>query len=98
VSSPSSPLTKENTSLKGTSMADNRLREMEVNPNIQIHPAAYMSVQLLSTTFREANFCADFIAKLATSCDNGLMIWDEPPQGLQQLLLADIRISFPRVV
>jgi hypothetical protein len=50
-------------------------------------------------TFREANFCADFMAKLATSCDNGLMIWDEPPQGLQQLLLADImQISFPRVV
>jgi len=24
--------------------------------------------------FREANFCADFIAKLATSCDNGFMI------------------------
>jgi predicted metal-binding protein len=39
------------------------------------------------------------MAKLATSCDNGLMIWDEPPQGLQQLLLADIMgISFPRVV
>ncbi|KAJ6915343.1 hypothetical protein NC651_017368 [Populus alba x Populus x berolinensis] len=40
------------------------------------------------------------MAKLATSCDNGyLMIWDEPPQGLQQLLLADIMgISFPRIV
>jgi hypothetical protein len=50
-------------------------------------------------TFREANFCADFMAKLATSYDNGLMIWDEPPQGLQQLLLADIvGISFPRIV
>ncbi|KAJ6420916.1 hypothetical protein OIU84_028322 [Salix udensis] len=49
--------------------------------------------------FREANFCADFMAKFATSCDNGLMIWDEPPQGLQQLLLADIMgISFPRIV
>jgi ribonuclease HI len=50
-------------------------------------------------TFREANFCADFMAKFATSCDNGLMIWDEPPQGLQQLLLANIMgISFPRIV
>jgi hypothetical protein len=50
-------------------------------------------------TFREANFCADFMVKFATSCDNGLMIWDEPPQGLQQLLLANImRISFPRIV
>ncbi|KAJ6943036.1 hypothetical protein NC652_008741 [Populus alba x Populus x berolinensis] len=39
------------------------------------------------------------MAKLATSCDNGLVIWDGPPQGLQQLLLADIMgISFPRVV
>ncbi|XP_052307631.1 uncharacterized protein LOC127905130 [Populus trichocarpa] len=50
-------------------------------------------------TFRKANFCADFMAKFATSCDNGLMIWDEPPQGLQQLLLANIMgISFPRIV
>ena len=50
-------------------------------------------------TFRDANFCADFMTKFATSCDNGLMIWDEPPQGLQQLLLADIMgISFPRIV
>jgi hypothetical protein len=50
-------------------------------------------------TFREANFCADFMAKFATSCDNGLMIWDEPPQGLQQLLLANIMgISFSRIV
>ncbi|KAJ6416826.1 hypothetical protein OIU84_002664 [Salix udensis] len=53
----------------------------------------------IAHTFREANFCADFMAKFATSCDNGLMIWDEPPQGLQQLLLADIMgISFPRIV
>ncbi|KAL3609152.1 hypothetical protein D5086_000172 [Populus alba] len=37
--------------------------------------------------------------QLTTTCDNGLMIWDEPPQGLQQLLLADIMgISFPRIV
>jgi len=39
------------------------------------------------------------MAKLATSCDNGLMIWEEPPPALQQLLLTDIMgISFPRVV
>jgi hypothetical protein len=31
-----------------------------------------------------------YIAKLATFCDYGLMIGDEPPQGLQQLILADI--------
>jgi hypothetical protein len=31
-----------------------------------------------------------YIAKLATSCDYGLMIGDEPPQGLQQLILANI--------
>jgi hypothetical protein len=50
-------------------------------------------------TFRETNFYADFMAKLATSGDNGLMIWDEPPRGLQQLLLADnMGISFTRVV
>ncbi|KAF9667295.1 hypothetical protein SADUNF_Sadunf15G0007900 [Salix dunnii] len=40
-----------------------------------------------------------FADQFATSCDNGLMIWDEPPQGLQQLLLADIMgISFPIIV
>lgn len=31
-------------------MADNRLGEMEVNPNKQMHPAAYRSVHILSTT------------------------------------------------
>jgi hypothetical protein len=31
-----------------------------------------------------------YIAKLATSSDYGLMIRDEPPQGLQQLILANI--------
>jgi hypothetical protein len=27
--------------------------------------------------FKKANVCADFMAKLATSCDYGLIIWDE---------------------
>jgi predicted metal-binding protein len=31
-----------------------------------------------------------YIAKLAISSDYGLMIGDEPPQGLQQLILANI--------
>jgi len=31
-----------------------------------------------------------YIAKLATFYGYGLMIGDEPPQGLQQLILADI--------
>jgi predicted metal-binding protein len=39
------------------------------------------------------------MAKLATSCDNGLMIWEEFPPALQQFFLADIMgISFLRVV
>jgi predicted metal-binding protein len=39
------------------------------------------------------------MANLAISCDNGLMIWEEPPPALQQLLLADIMgISFPIVI
>lgn len=48
---------------------------------------------------RQKNQVADWLAKNSLTQDHDLVIWDEPPQGLSSLLLADsMCISFPRLV
>lgn len=39
--------------------------------------------------YREANRCADFMAKLGVSSGLGLTSWKDPPPGLGSLLLKD---------
>jgi len=47
----------------------------------------------------EANVCADFMAKLATSDDQGFIVWDVPIKGIASLLLAgQLRTYFHTVV
>jgi hypothetical protein len=50
-------------------------------------------------TYREANACADFIAKLAASNDQGFTVWDVSPEGIAGFLLADqLGTSFPILI
>jgi hypothetical protein len=47
----------------------------------------------------EANVCADFMAKLATSNDQGFIVWDVPLEGIASLLLVgQLRTYFHIVV
>jgi hypothetical protein len=50
-------------------------------------------------TYMEANVCADFMAKLATSDDQGFIVWDVPIKGIASFLLAgQLRTYFHTVV
>ena len=44
--------------------------------------------------FREANRCADFLAKLGTSCEDDFFVFSSPPVDLLCVLEADARGQF----
>ena len=44
--------------------------------------------------FREANRCADFLAKLGTSCEDDFIVFSSPPVDLLSVLEADARGQF----
>lgn len=48
----------------------------------------------LGHVLREANACADFLAKLGPSLPNDLTIWATPPPGLRMFLLSDASGTF----
>lgn len=51
----------------------------------------------LSHTLREGNASADFLAKLGSTNDNKMKIWNSPPEDLKSLLLSDsTRMLHPR--
>ncbi|KAF7830946.1 ribonuclease H [Senna tora] len=51
----------------------------------------------ISHVFREANQCADVMAKMGSCNDIRLCIWEEPPREVALSLLADaLSVSFLR--
>lgn len=52
----------------------------------------------LQHILREGISCADFLAKKGPSSQERLVILEEPPSGMQQLLLADaLGVRFTRI-
>lgn len=53
---------------------------------------------MLQYTFREANFCVDFLVKKGSSSRDCLLELPDPPVGMTYLLLADfIGVRVPRL-
>ncbi|RYQ83392.1 hypothetical protein Ahy_B10g102060 [Arachis hypogaea] len=53
----------------------------------------------ISNVYRESNFCADTMAKLGHTIEEGATVFGHPPSLLVLHLLADVRgVNFPRVV
>ncbi|KAK7269582.1 hypothetical protein RIF29_22314 [Crotalaria pallida] len=52
---------------------------------------------MFSHTLREGNQCADFLAKKGACMDANMEVFESPPPGLSNVLLADsMRVPFPR--
>ncbi|KAF7821947.1 ribonuclease H [Senna tora] len=77
-----------------------RLIEKE-NSHYHIYGAIIEDIQVMFQTYprwrithvlREGNQCADFMAKLGSSNDEEYVVWEDPPDGISLMLLAD-RIS-----
>ncbi|KAF7805808.1 ribonuclease H [Senna tora] len=56
-----------------------------------------IDLKRISHVFREANQCADVLAKMDSRNDIRLCIWEEPPREVALSLLADaLSVSFLR--
>ncbi|MED6209506.1 hypothetical protein PIB30_055360 [Stylosanthes scabra] len=60
---------------------------------------ASMNSVVFCHIYREANFCAEAMAKYSHSHNAGVLYCSNPPSSLQQHLLVDLRwIKFPRLL